>query len=121
MNALSSIATLCLERNVRFVVFFYPGGRDLQQIADTSDVSTPNRESLSSVALLSEISSIGKRYGFPVVDIGTWWGQVEMRSITNSIVDPHPNKRGHEILAMGMADFLLAHGLIRRTEPNARE
>ena len=29
MNALSSIATLCLERNVRFVVFFYPGGRDV--------------------------------------------------------------------------------------------
>jgi len=113
MNALSSIATLCLERNVRFVVFFYPGSRE--------GGSPANRESLSSVTLLSEISSIGKRYGFPVVDIGTWWGQVEMRSITNSIVDPHPNKRGHEILAMGMADFLLAHGLIRRTEPNARE
>ena len=111
MNALSSIATLCLERNVRFVVFFYPGGRD---------VSKPNRESLSSVPLLSEISSIGNRYGFPVVDIGTWWGQVEMRSITNSTIDPHPNKRGHEILAVGMADFLLAHGLIRRTEPDAR-
>ena len=126
MNALSSIASLCLERNVRFVVFFYPGGRaeaaqsDLQQIADTSDVSTPNRESLSRVALLSEISSIGNKYGFPVVDIGTWWGQVEMRSITNSIVDPHPNKRGHDILAVGMADFLLAHGLMRRTEPDAR-
>ena len=112
MNALSSIATLCLERNVRFVVFFYPGGRD---------VSKPNRESLSSVPLLSEISSIGNRYGFPVVDIGTWWGQVEMRSITNSTIDPHPNKRGHDIIAVGMADFLLAHGLIRRTEPNARE
>jgi len=104
MNALSEIATLCLERNVRFVTFFY----------------RPKRESLSSVALLSEISSIGNRYGFPVVDIGTWWGQVEMRSITNSTTDPHPNKRGHEILAMGMADFLLAHDLVRRTEPDAR-
>jgi hypothetical protein len=108
MNALSSIATLCLERNVSFVVFFYPGGR-----AEAA-------QSLSHVALLSEILSIGNKYGFPVVDIGTWWGQVEMRSITNSIVDPHPNKRGHDILAVGMADFLLAHGLIRRTQPDAR-
>ena len=43
--------------------------------------------------LLSEISSIGNRYGFPVVDIGKWWGQVDMRSVTNSVVDSHPNER----------------------------
>jgi hypothetical protein len=99
MNALSSIATLCLERNVRFVVFFYRS----------------KGESASSTALLHEVSSVGNRYGFPVVDIGTWWGQIEMRSITNSVVDRHPNDRGHQILATGMADFLLAHDLVRRT------
>jgi hypothetical protein len=104
MNALSSMATFCLERNARFVVFFYRS----------------KRESLSSIVLLSEISSIGNRYGFPVVDIGKWWGRVDMRSVTNSVVDSHPNERGHEILAVGMADFLLAHGLGRRTAPDAR-
>lgn len=98
MDALSSIATICRERGVSLAVFFYGTKAEA-----TSEFSS---------ALYAEIQSVGEKYGVPVDDTRSWWGDVEMRSVTNSIVDSHPNERGHEILARGMAQFLLEQRLV---------
>jgi hypothetical protein len=95
LAALSGIGTFCRERGIPFITFFYRS----------------KSESTAPPALLSEIGAIGTQHGFPVVDIASWWGDVNMRSVTNSVVDVHPNERGHEILAIGMADFLMTYGV----------
>jgi hypothetical protein len=58
------------------------------------------------LGLRSEIAAIGEKYDFPVVNVESWWETVDLRTITNSVVDVHPNSRGHEILADGMAETL---------------
>jgi hypothetical protein len=101
MDALSAIATFCRERGIKFVTFFYP----LRRI---SPGGLP-------AAVFSEIQTVGRNHGFSVADVGPWWADVDMRSVTNSRIDPHPNERGHEILAAGMADFLMTHALVGKT------
>jgi hypothetical protein len=103
MDALTGIATFCRERGIRFVTFFYhPEERRLSR-------ASRNYE------LLLEVQKIGNENGFHVRDTGSWWGNIDMRLITNSGVDSHPNERGHEVLAAGMADFLISHSLVRKT------
>ncbi len=106
MDALSAIATFCREHGIRFVTFFYRSKRE-------------SLEGLSS-ALFSEIQTIGQNHGFSVADVGSWWADVDMRSVTNSTIDSHPNKRGHGLLAAGMADFLMTHGLVNKTAAASR-
>jgi hypothetical protein len=98
MDTLSAIASFCRDHSMPFVTFFYRSKRE------------PLGEFSS--ALFSEIQTIGQTNGFAVVDVGLWWADVDMRSVTNSIIDTHPNERGHEILAAGMADFLITRGLV---------
>jgi lysophospholipase L1-like esterase len=97
MDALAAIAAFCRARNIGFVTFYYRSMRD------------PWGE-LSS-ALFSKIQLLGQTYHFSVADVGPWWGDTNIRSVTNSTVDVHPNERGHEILAAGMLNFLMTHGL----------
>jgi hypothetical protein len=106
MDALSAIAAFCREHGINFVTFFYRS----------------KREPLGglSFALFSEIQTIGQTYGFSVADVRSWWADVDMRSVRNSTIDPHPNERGHEILAAGMADFLMTHGLVNKTPAASR-
>jgi len=106
IHALTSIAALCRERGVGFFTFFYhPRGESRRMASVTNE-------------LLSEILSVGYENRFDVCDTGPWWSNVDMRSVTNSVVDPHPNERGHEMLASGMADYLLRHNAIRKTTPD---
>jgi GDSL-like lipase/acylhydrolase family protein len=101
MEALSGIATFCRDHGINFVIFFYRSkGETLRGLSS---------------ALFSEIQTIGQTHGFPVADVGSWWGDVDMRSVANSTIDSHPNERGHEILAAGMADFLMTEGLVSGT------
>jgi hypothetical protein len=100
IGALSAIATFCRERGIKFVTFFYRSSRI-------------SLRGLSS-ALFSEIQAAGRNHGFSVADVGPWWADVDVRSVTNSTIDIHPNERGHEILAAGMADFLMTQGLVDR-------
>ena len=106
MDALSAIAAFCREHGINFVTFFYRS----------------KREPLGglSFALFSEIQTIGQTYGFSVADVGSWWADVDMRPVTNSTIDSHPNEHGHEILAAGMADFLMTHGLVNKTPAASR-
>ena len=69
-------------------------------------------------ALFLEIQTIGQKYSFPVVDVGSWWGDVDSRSVRYLTIDTHPNAHGHEILAAGMADFLMTQGLVTAAVPN---
>ncbi len=103
VHALTGIAALCRERGVGFVTFFYhPKGESPRTASVTNE-------------LLSEIQRVGCENRFDVCDTGPWWSKLDMRSVTNSVVDPHPNERGHEVLASGMADYLLRHNAIRKT------
>lgn len=97
MRALSEIAIFCRDRGFYFVTFVY----------------RTKGESPAGVSplLLSEIQAIGSKHGFPVGDTAQWWGVVDIRSVTKSTIDSHPNELGHEILAAGMADFLMTQGL----------
>ena len=106
MDALSAIASFCRERGIKFVTFFYQSKSE----AVGGLFST----------LFPEIVTIGQKDSFPVADVRSWWADVDMRSVTNSTIDCHPNERGHEILAAGMADFLMTHGLINKTAVASR-
>jgi hypothetical protein len=100
-DALAAIADFCRNRSLPFVTFVYRSKGEMSQ--ENSSV------------LLSEVRAVGQQHRFPVADIAPWWNNVDVRSVTNSIVDSHPNDRGHNILAAGMADFLMAHGLVGNT------
>ena len=54
------------------------------------------------------VSRVGEDNGFVVTDIRPWWANSDRRSVTNSVVDWHPNARGHEILAAGIAKVLVS-------------
>jgi hypothetical protein len=104
MHALSAMATFCREHGLKFVTFFY-------RINPAGGFSS---------ALFSEIQTIGRNHGFSVADVGPWWAGVDIRSVTNSRIDSHPNGRGHAILAAGMADFLMTQGLIDKKAAASR-
>jgi hypothetical protein len=99
LESLANIAKFCQARKLPFVTFFYRS-KDLSSIQPSfSDL------------LFQEILSVGNKHKFPVIDVEPWWGSRNMRSVTNSVVDAHPNKHGHELLAIGMADFLGKYGM----------
>lgn len=105
MNALAAIAHFCHDRGLPFVTFYFrPIG---EQSAGFSS------------ALLAELQSCGQEHGFPVVDGGTWWGQGQRRLLTNSVVDAHPNARGHELMAQGIAEYLITQGVLDRAATKA--
>ncbi|MGQ0733194.1 MAG: hypothetical protein ACT4QD_06000 [Acidobacteriota bacterium] len=56
MNALAAAAVFCRERGVGFTTFFYR----------SKDEAATGVHS----ALLGEVSAVGGRYDFPVVDLG---------------------------------------------------
>jgi hypothetical protein len=96
MNALAGIAGLCRERHIQFDTFFY---REKQR---------PDPKSPYLDQLLAEVSHVGNTQGFRVSDTRPWWGDLDRRSVTISVVDWHPNARGHDILAGGIASVLIS-------------
>lgn len=100
MAALSDIALMCHEKGIKFITFVY---RRTQKSDDDG-----------SIVLFSEVAKVGAAAGFPTVDVGSWWSGIDMRSVTNSVVDSHPNAKGHEILANGIAESLAKHGFTPR-------
>ena len=106
MKALSDIATYCREHNMGFVTFFYRAAGE------------PRSDLIP--FLLDKVQAVGRKDGFPVVDVGSWWGDENIRLVTNSVIDSHPNELGHEILAQGMVDFLVAHGFANKTVAAAK-
>ena len=64
--------------------------------------------------LLVDIEAVGARCGFPVADTLPWFEGRDLRRLTNSVTDTHPNAEGHAVLARGAARFLLAHDLLSK-------
>jgi lysophospholipase L1-like esterase len=96
LTALARIAALCRQRGVPFETFFYREKEESGAGAHFVD------------ELFSQVSKVGLENGFLVTDIRPWWGKGDRRWFTNSIVDWHPNARGHEVLASGIANVLLS-------------
>jgi hypothetical protein len=94
LAALAAIADFCADRQIRFATFFY------RAKGEPTD------------RLFAEVRAVGERHRFLVADVGRWWGDTDMRTVTNSTIDSHPNARGHEILASGMAAALVKQGLL---------
>jgi lysophospholipase L1-like esterase len=67
--------------------------------------------------LVSDIETAGLDAGFPVADAAPWFAGQDLRRLTNSVTDTHPNAAGHAILAAGAAKFL---SQIRQTAPGSR-
>jgi lysophospholipase L1-like esterase len=109
MNALAGIARLCRERNIEFDTFFY---REKQQ----SGRDAPHMDQL-----FAEVSNVGNTHGFRVSDTRSWWGDMDRRSVTISAVDWHPNARGHDILATGMAGVLMTQDSVTDPRATARQ
>jgi lysophospholipase L1-like esterase len=100
LESLAKMAALCRQRGFRFATFFY-------REKDESQAATRFVDEL-----FSQVSRVGAENGFQVTDIRPWWGDATRRSVTNSIVDWHPNARGHQILAAGMAKVLMTQGAL---------
>lgn len=98
LDSLVKIAKFCQGRKIPFIAFYY---RTKQELSIQSTISEQ---------LFQEILKIGNTHQFPVIDVEPWWGSRKMRSLTNSVIDSHPNKLGHELLAIGMAEFLEEYG-----------
>ena len=96
MDALRAMASFCRERQIAFVAFVYRGIGDMSKLEET---------------LLADISKIGGEMDFDVVHIKPWKQISEKFSVANSTIDPHPNGRGHAILAGDMADYIMANVL----------
>jgi lysophospholipase L1-like esterase len=60
--------------------------------------------------LVADIERTGAAHGFAVADAAPWFAGKDLRRLTNSITDTHPNAAGHAILAAGTADFLVENG-----------
>jgi hypothetical protein len=108
MNALAGISRLCQERNIEFDTFFY---RERQESA---------REAFYMDQLFDMMSNVAQTHGFRVSDTQSWWGDADRRSVTISAVDWHPNARGHDILATGMAGILMTQDSVLKTRATAQ-
>jgi lysophospholipase L1-like esterase len=97
MGALEGVDAYCREKRVPLAVFLY------------EHVPNPVTSALN-----EDIGALSARVGFAYTSTVKWLSGRPPRSITNSVVDAHPNAAGHELLERGMLDFLLAHrvGLI---------
>ncbi len=95
MASLAAISQWSRERSVPFVVFLYRMTR-----------------SPSTDALLEDISAVGSRAHFSVVDVQPWFEGRPLRPLLNSFLDVHPSGRAHELLAARMADALVVLGSV---------
>ena len=92
MLSVSRMARYCRERNVHFVTFHF------RMMADpVSD------------ALDSDLASLAQTERFDYADTLPWFRTHNIRQLTNSFIDTHPNAAGHRILAQGMTHFFLEH------------
>jgi lysophospholipase L1-like esterase len=67
-------------------------------------------------ALRADLEPIARREGFAYADTLPWFSGSNVRHVTNSFVDTHPNAQGQRILAAGMEGLLAADGgLIHRS------
>ena len=102
MEALRKIARWCNERRIPLVTFVYR-------------TKYMHPDGLHFLRL--EIAQIAEQNSFAVCDIRSWWEPFEMSQVTNSVVDTHPNAKGHQIIAQGIAQYLGEERLVFPDKP----
>ncbi len=98
MHSLARIAEYCHTRGIPFVTFLY------------RPIPTPHTDRLRTA-----LSEAAQRDHFYFCDTLPWFSGRNFRQLVNSFVDTHPNAKGHQMLANGMAGFVLSHQI--RTSP----
>ena len=88
MKSVKSMAEICNNMGIPFVVFFF---------------SWEDNEFTQK--LVSDIRKAANPY--PIKKVVEWFEGKQIRNFINSPVDSHPNSRGHEIMAEQMASFLI--------------
>lgn len=88
-RALRAIAQWCENHGIPFVT--YLARMDDNPVSD---------------AILSGLRNAGTERAFPVFDTLPWFSTMDMRNITNSFIDRHPNADAHAVYAEGIAASL---------------
>lgn len=88
-EALIRISDWCETRGIPFVTYF-------------ARITT---DPLSD-ALAPALVEIGTEKGFQVIDTLVWFEAENVREMTNSLVDSHPNAAGHAVIANGIANSI---------------
>jgi lysophospholipase L1-like esterase len=83
------MADWCKERGIPFAIAFWRYG--------TSDLTD---------AEWADLSAIARERGFPLADMAPAFAGKDLRKITNSVVDSHPNADGHRIAAERLDEIL---------------
>jgi len=95
MAALDTLVGVCRARGTPLAVFHF-------RMMDDS----------ISAALNEDLDAHARSRGFVFADTLPWFRGLNIRQLTNSFVDTHPNAAGHAVLAEGMARLLTARGLV---------
>lgn len=95
MESLAAMARHCRERSVPLVVFQF------------RMVSNPLEN-----ALKEDITSAAGKESFHYCDTLPWFQGRNLRELTNSFIDTHPNAKGHRILAAGALSYLTRERLV---------
>jgi lysophospholipase L1-like esterase len=66
-------------------------------------------------ALRADLEPIAMREGFVYADSLPWFDGANIRHLTNSFIDTHPNAGGQRVLAAGMERLLITDGLLSHT------
>jgi len=95
MQCVVELARYCRKANVPLAIFHF------RMLPDpVSD------------ALEAELSGLANAEHVAYCDTLPWFQGRNVRKLTNSFIDTHPNAEGHRILADGMSHFLLANGVV---------
>jgi lysophospholipase L1-like esterase len=95
MESLAAMARYCRERNVPLVVFQF------RMVSNALEN-----------ALKNDITGVAGKEGFHYCDTLPWFQGRNLRELTNSFIDTHPNAKGHRILAAGALSYLTREGLV---------
>ena len=93
-GSLLTIVHFCQARHIPLVLVLFRMGRG---------------EPLDTLARLFDQLAVSDDFVF--ADTVTWFEGVDERVVTNSIVDSHPNAKGHQILAAGISKVIMARGV----------
>jgi lysophospholipase L1-like esterase len=97
MAALADMARYCRDRAVPLAVFQY------------RMLASPRGD-----ALHEALPPLAETERFHFADVLPWFHDRDLRQLTVSFVDSHPNAEAHGILADGISEFLMSRGVIHR-------
>jgi lysophospholipase L1-like esterase len=103
MHSVDEMARICQARGLPLVVLHF------RMIDDPI-----------SHALNQEIETRSQADGFYFSDTLPWFTGRNIRRLTNSFIDTHPNAEGHRILAEGTARFLIDHNVMGQTSASPK-